>query len=233
MDSIGFSEKELKLAVAEYAADLGSMELGGRPDNIFSDGFEARMKRILAGAVGPRRRRRILRHLAAIAAALIIVFAGVMAVSPEARAVVRDWIIRVFRDYVEYEFFPSERTEQKLEVWNAGWIPEGFTLTETRELGSERILYYKNEAGDSFEIAYLDKAAVRSVIVEKSGDKVHSEKVSIGSLKGEFYYATEHYSGCELVWVDDLRGRVFVIAADSVLSRDDLIRIAESFTAEQ
>ena len=184
-----------------------------------------RMRPLLADPFGRKRRlrRRAGRTAAAVVLAAALTAGTVLAVSPEARAWVRNMIVEILEEYTTIRFV-NETGGQTGETgqWAPAWLPEGYELTEIVNLGTRTRLTYTNSDGNTIYFQHSTAGTISSF-----NNEHHEEMdVRINDLPGYLLRAVEPGYRSSLTWYDQASGTAFSLMAE--LPADELIQIAES-----
>lgn len=221
---IRFGERELQAAAKLVAESM----LEGLPDaaacgHDFSEGFRRKMEALL------RRQRRSIRHTvwryaAAVLLTVTLTFGAVMAVSPQARAAVVQWVRTVYENSVVYRFF-NPAPQGALPRYQLTWLPEGFA--ETDVFCDEEyyyVIYENKENGQGFIFEYQlmhDGTSVTNIPEEGSS----ITQVEVNGLRGEYYQAPDDADGNLLQFIDETADIIFKISGN--IERDSIFNIAE------
>ena len=184
-----------------------------------------RMRPLLADPFGRKRRlrRRAGRTAAAVVLAAALTAGTVLAVSPEARAWVRNMIVEILEEYTTIRFV-NETGGQTGEAgqWTPAWLPEGYELKEYSDEGVGPLSIYTNNNGSVIFFQCTSSATTISY------DNEHHEEMDvwISDCPGYLLLAVEPGHESCLTWYDQASGTAFSLMAE--LPADELIRIAES-----
>lgn len=222
---IRFGERELQAAAKLVAESM----LEGLPDaaacgHDFSEGFRRKME-----ALQRRQRRRSVQHTvwryaAAVLLTVTLTFGAVMAVSPQARAAVVQWVRTVYENSVVYRFF-NPAPQGALPRYQLTWLPEGFA--ETDVFCDEEyyyVIYENKENGQGFIFEYQlmhDGTSVTNIPEEGSS----ITQVEVNGLRGEYYQAPDDADGNLLQFIDETADIIFKISGN--IERDSIFNIAE------
>lgn len=222
---IRFGEQELQAAAKLVAESM----LEGLPDaaacgHDFSEGFRRKMEALLR-----RQRRRSIRHTvwryaAAVLLTVTLTFGAVMAMSPQARAAVVQWVRTVYENSVVYRFF-NPAPQGALPRYQLTWLPEGFA--ETDVFCDEEyyyVIYENKENGQGFIFEYQlmhDGTSVTNIPEEGSS----ITQVEVNGLRGEYYQAPDDADGNLLQFIDETADIIFKISGN--IERDGIFNIAE------
>lgn len=222
---IRFGERELQAAAKLVAESM----LEGLPDaaacgHDFSEGFRRKMETLLR-----RQRRRSIRHTvwryaAAVLLTVTLTFGAVMAVSPQARAAVVQWVRTVYENSVVYRFF-NPAPQGALPRYELTWLPEGFTEADVFCDEEYYSAIYENvETGQVviFEYHFMCDGMNVTIAPEESGSIT---QVEVNGLRGEYYQEPDDADGNLLQFTDETANIIFKISGN--IDRGSIFNIAE------
>lgn len=221
---IRFGEQELQAAAKRVAESM----LEGLPDaaacdHDFSEGFRRKMETLLR-----RQRRRSVQHAvwryaAALLLTVTLTFGAVMAVSPQARAAVVQWVRTVYENSIVYRFF-NPTPQGALPRYELTWLPEGFTETDVFCDEEDYYVIYENkENGQGFIFEYqLMHDGTNITITPEEGNK--NSQIEVNGLQGEYHQAPDDAGGNLLVLVDEENNIMFYISGD--IDKNSIFNIA-------
>lgn len=222
---IRFGERELQAAAKLVAESL----LEGLPDaaacdHDFSEGFRRKMETLLR-----RQRRRSIRHTvwryaAAVLLTVTLTFGAVMAVSPQARAAVVQWVRTVYENSVVYRFF-NPAPQGALPRYQLTWLPEGFTEADVFcDAEYYRAVYLNEDTGQSvvFEYSFMDDGM--AVMVVPEGEHM-VEQIQINGYAAEYHQMQDATATNTLVIFDSENNICLMVTANA--TRSDIFNIAE------
>ena len=185
-----------------------------------------RMRPLLADPFGRKRRlrRRAGRTAAAVVLAAALTAGTVLAVSPEARAWVRNMIVEILEEYTTIRFV-DETGGQTGETgqWAPAWLPEGYKLKEEMIDPFYSILIYQNSKGNEISLHYTNSEGAAFNL----DNEHHTEKtILVNGTSAYLLQATEDGQESSLTWYDELSRTAFLLLAE--LPPEELIQIAES-----
>lgn len=222
---IRFGERELQAAAKRVAESM----LAGLPDaaacdHDFSEGFRRKMEVLLR-----RQRRRSVQHTvwryaAALLLTVTLTFGAVMAVSPQARAAVVQWVRTVYENSIVYRFF-NPAPQGALPRYQLTWLPEGFTEMDMfcdEEYYSA--IYENEETGQIiiFEYQFMNDGAY--VLIEPEKGSIISQ-AEVNGLQGEYLQAPDDADGNLLALVDEENNIMFHISGN--IDKNSIFGIAE------
>ncbi len=222
---IRFGERELQAAAKLVAESM----LEGLPDAVacghdFSEGFRRKMEALLR-----RQRRRSIRHTvwryaAAVLLTVTLTFGAVMAVSPQARAAVVQWVRTVYENSVVYRFF-NPAPQGALPRYQLTWLPEGFAEVDAYVSQHGYSFLYMNEnteQGIAFDYSYMRDGVAPTIASEGGYTISHAE---INGMLADFYQMSNENGTNVLVLIDEKAGIIFTISANT--DKDSIFNIAE------
>lgn len=190
------------------------------------------MRAMLADPLGWARKRsqpiwkRITHQAAVILLIISIAFGGIMAVSPEARAAVMQWITEWYETHVTFRYTGADFVG-KIPQYEIRELPEGYV-----EVGEERIewpnhisiLYRNEETGKEIylDYMYMQKGGLTDYAVEDA--EVFS--VTVQGFEG-FLYLEENWEDQwnSVTWINPSNNLHFSITA--CLGKTGILNIAE------
>lgn len=222
---IRFGERELQAAAKLVAESM----LEGLPDaaacgHDFSEGFRRKMEALLR-----RQRRRSVQHTvwryaAAVLLTVTLTFGAVMAVSPQARAAVVQWVRTVYENSVVYRFF-NPAPQGALPRYQLTWLPEGFTEADVFcDKEYYRAVYLNENTGQSivFEYSFMDDGMAVMVIPEGE----HAvEQIQINGYSAEYHKMQDDTDTNTLVLFDSENNICLLVTADT--TQNDIFNIVE------
>lgn len=229
------TDRELDDILYAALVVLNTPEYLELPDEPFptSPEFEAKMENMMAdpdGYVNKYRRaarplwRKVLTAAAAVLLVLSVSLAGVMAVSPTARA----WVERVVVEWLEEYVGIKVRGDinQVATNWRPTYLPDGFHevfSNENVEVGYCTVVY------ENDELIQLD---FNYIPAGKSGqfsiDREHSDCriITINGHDGYLFETNIQGKTSFLIWSSSDKSEEFMLAGE--LDGDELFKIAES-----
>jgi hypothetical protein len=206
------------------------------PGHDFTPAFEKKMQKLLRRAKHPARYQ-LIQAAACLLLALLLTGCAVLAVSPEAREVFAGWVREVQEMYQNnwyvYRYTGQHETQKTANADSIGyhltWIPEGYTFDEEIPMyGQYLITYCKDGNRDQvFMFGYAaDLPENQSVYVGADGTERFEAEVN--GRPADIHIDNKEGSSNVIVWSGEA-GTIFYIAG--TLTKDELIRVAESVTA--
>lgn len=220
-----FNEHDLEKAAQLVAESmLDSLPPKAACDHTFSDGFLAKMEKLINRQRQRQTWHKMIRFAAAIIITVSLIFGAVMVASPTARAAVVQWVRETYENSMIYRFF-SEPSEDTLPLYRLGWIPEGFEATDVfydQELYRALYLNDKTEQGFVFEYYYMVNGTASMVIPREDCILEHTE---INGNPADYYQELDDANTNVLVFFDEEKNICFSITA--TLDKDSIFTIAE------
>ena len=223
MQKFEISDRALKEAAGAVVTSL----LGALPEpeelaHDFSDGFEEKMRLVIAKEKRHSAFRKFGRRAAAVILAALVGMGAWLAVDQEARAMVSQWIRTVYESSMIYRIFGAA-PEGELPDYRPAWVPDGYVEVQSLRTESERVLVYQS-SDSTFILTYYWMGDARTIIVdEESGE---NRAVSVQGNPGYYYPSAGPGSTNDLIWTDESSGLVFILSA--YLPEHDILHIAES-----
>ena len=187
-----------------------------------SDLFEKKIRKLFHRAKHPYFYR-VIRRIASIFLAAILVGSMYLAVDMEARAAFLGWIKEVYEHSIVYRIMPSSAAKD-LPHYELTWLPDGFDEPDIYENETVYSALYQNSS--TGEIVIFDYYRLSSEVQAKLFTDQQPEHVLVNGIIADFYAASSDSESNNLLWIDTEAG-VFC-AIDSNLSKDVILHIAES-----
>lgn len=217
------TDEMLEKAAAELAEAINiSLPAPDECTHCFSLAFERKMKRLVRKTNHPIVFR-TLRAVACIILALCISFGSLLALSPEARAMVYSWFRQQCESFYEY-FFVGEASSSENAQYSPQWIPQDYTLLSSQDIISGERYIYSDGQGNTFIFSYMNATSSSKLYVE--GVEYEQRTVSINSQPGELYISHNPEDSSVLVWTDSDTGTLLYLNA--LLDEDAMIFFAEN-----
>lgn len=165
----------------------------------------------------------IARKLLIAAIISVLSFTTALAVSPQLRALVGNWVIEIWEDYGQFKLESEEVvTPPKLGMYIPSYVPEGFELVDTVQLHSLICYEYEKTESERFDITvtlpnqkiYLSAEDSEIITIQINGlDAIYFCKVFDDI--GPWHYIVFEKEG-------------YAIYVEGSISKEELIRIAKS-----
>lgn len=214
----------LKQAAEEYICALEcALPEPESCQHTFSRRFEKKMRRLIVKTKHPERSA-VLRAVACLAAAMLLLFGSVMALDVEAREAFGRWLERRFGTCIQFSGSDAA-TEFEAFDYNPGWIPPGFDFYEEHTEPFGKTILYVNEQGNFFRFSY-SAASSGSTAYLFFHDGYDVKDVLVNGLPGKLYISRSDRVSPTLVWQDE-HGTLFDV--DGPCEESVLIKAAENF----
>lgn len=210
------TEERLAMAAGELnEAMLRSLPEPGECRAEFSEQFEKKMKRVIRRTERPAFFR--------VAAVLLAVFLGLMALIPRVRAGFFGLVRRTYESFIYYEFRDPQAGGMEDARYRITGLDEEYVPETGIHDGGNHHEVYVNSAGDSLHFRYVTDYNAHSMYIEVAG---RVERVSIHGEPGDVYIAdAEEESNC-IIWHVRDKGLMFFIMGR--LDAEELVALAES-----
>ena len=230
----------LKEATAEAERFLLSIVPEDSEPHVFSKRFERKMQKLIRRANHPIRYQ-VMRTAAAVALAIVTLFGAVMAVSPEARAVVVGWVKSAFLEFIEYsstglntnentdDTANNQGNEQIKYEYYLSVIPEGYRELTVEDRPDGKTYLYINDLGKILQFTYSYGAENSSLFVKTEDYVQHTSFVN--NLPADIYISLKENETSVIIW-QDLQGRV-IFEIFAISDQTGLIEIAETVSKIQ
>ena len=209
----------------EAAAEAERFMLAHLPEiqepHVFSKRFERKMQKLLARAKHPIRYQ-VVRYVAAVLLAIIMLFGTVLAVSPEVRATVFGWVRSTFYEYFQYSYDNEEvpaRDEYELTV-----VPDGFRQLSVVEKKNGKSYIYVDDSGNILQFSYAYGEKIESFFIK--AENYHQSSDYVHTIPADIYISTKEDESSAIVWYDSKTDVLFHIFARA--DSTELIEIAET-----
>lgn len=187
----------------------------------FSDRFEQRMRSVIRRGNHPGIYK-TLQRVACLLLVLLMLFSSVMIFSTDVRAAVIGWIKEQYESFYHY-FFPAETATTEQNEYTLGWIPDGYSLTNSYSSSNMKMQIYVHPSGKMIYFSYLYGTENRTDYIEFE-DYVCYE-VTIDESIAEVFITDSPDKANGITWEDETANVFFSISAP--LQEADLIRLAE------
>lgn len=208
------------------ATEADQLILNALPDaadccHAFSRSFERKMDRLVYRATHPVVYK-VLKTAAIFILVCTMLFAGLLAASPQVRATVTQWLKSV-QAGVSWYFYTGEQITDMDKEYYLSYIPEGYTLYEESSTASSKSYIYINDVGQLLVFTYMYGNGAVMFTTENSDHHT----VSISNVIADLYLTHEgHYGSSTIAWLDPDTDMLFIIGAFA--DQDGLIQLAES-----
>lgn len=186
-----------------------------RTEKTIQDAFDGRKKEFVHRSL-----RRALK-VAVIAAILLATTATVVfAVSPTARAKMKNTIRNAYETHTDFNYTGDTQSPEELEI-TTGWLPEGFSVQDEGSIGTHTWEDYINATGDTINI---QKSYPISMAVD-------TENADITYIDIQGYDATFITKNDEVrvLWLNTDKNVVYFINSEG-LPPDTILKIAENIS---
>ncbi len=166
-----------------------------------------------------------LRRVAAVLLALSLGFAGVLAVSPTARAGVARWAIEWYEDRVVYRY-GGNPISGELPKYELTALPEEYVENKNKRIETPASAFFfyecKNKSDIFFNYVYIQQGAANVF----STDDAEIRQVTVNGYEGQLYL-TKHPERARntVTWIDPETNIQFTVHAPPA---EDILHIAES-----
>lgn len=191
----------------------------------YSEEFEEKMQRLIRRHKKPYYRliNTAAKRVACIVAALLIAAAGTVLSVDALREGVKNFIVEVYEKFSRVTFQEDSDAPDTIEEYYAPcFLPEGYELSE---IDKETWIYsieYKNENNNT--IFYQQQC------IGNEGEKIDTEDTVTEELDKGLYIWKSKVKTKTFTWSD---GKYYyMISAHESISKDDIIKMADSLTAE-
>ena len=218
--------------IAKAAFEVDQAILASLPDpsechHVFSEKFERKMKRLIRKAEHYTVYK-ILQRAACILIALILFASMFLALNPDARAAITEWIEEKFGEFYHY-FFTSTNEELERNTYAMGWVPEGYKAKDYYESGNTTTTMYINDAGQMLRFDCVHGSETTSIYTGVGNYKRNF--ISTERIKAEVLVSDNPLYSNVITWTSEDGNIRFTITG--FLGEADLLKIAENVVAEK
>ena len=196
------------------ATEADQLILNALPDpsvygHTFSRSFERKMERLIRRAEHPIVHK-VLKSAAIFILVCSMLFAGLLAVSPEVRASVVEWMRSVQTGISRY-FYASNEIAAMDKEYYLSYIPEGYSYVDELNDVNGKTYIYANKTGQYLRFHY-SRGSNSSTFVMYTEHCKHSTAL-VGATPVELYLAREGYQvSSSIVW-ENGDSILFIISA--------------------
>lgn len=227
---------------------LDSMFLNSLPDpkdceHIFSAEFEQKMKPVIARANRVDITYTVLKRVACFFVVLFLSASMFVAIHPEARAAVVDWVQDKVNEFYHYFFVgQQELPDTSTPVgsdgatdpvvpreYALGWVPEGYVLVEPYDHPDGKSFFYFSSTMNIMQFGYLygnDSSSIYAGVGEY--DEQH---FAIGELEGDILWPLDPNASSFIIWRDNNQDVIFYISG--FFTEDEFIKMAQGVILSQ
>ena len=186
-----------------------------RTEKTIQDAFDGRKKEFVHRSL-----RRALK-VAVIAAILLATTATVVfAVSPTARAKMKNTTRNVYETHTDFNYTGDTQTPEELEI-TTGWLPEGFSVQDEGSIGTHTWEDYINATGDTINIQ-------KSYPISMAVDTENADITYIDIQGYDAIFITKN-DEVRVLWLNTDKNVVYFINSEG-LPPDTILKIAENIS---
>jgi hypothetical protein len=186
-----------------------------RTEKTIQDAFDGRKKEFVHRSL-----RRALK-VAVIAAILLATTATVVfAVSPTARAKMKNTIRNVYETHTDFNYTGDTQSPEELEI-TTGWLPEGFSVQDEGSIGTHTWEDYINATGDTINIQ-------KSYPISMAVDTENADITYIDIQGYDAIFITKN-DEVRVLWLNTDKNVVYFINSEG-LPPDTILKIAENIS---
>lgn len=182
-----FDDAALQAAATQTAESLlSSLPAPSACQHVFSELFLKKIERLRRRYSWRKAGRTAGRYAAAILLTASLTLGAIMAVSPQARAGIMQWVREKQENRIIYRFY-KEQTQAPLPLYRPTWIPEGMKQEKYRyDKFSYFAFYYNNETEQGFSIdySYMDDSSIPGVTSNEKPCNLNGYRVIIMPFLG-------------------------------------------------
>lgn len=220
-----------RVLIDSLKMDAEKIEEGQRLSFKPTSRYKRRMRTMLADPLRWLRRQvqprwqQIALQVAIIWLTCIVVFGGVMAFSPKARAVVIRWFMEWYENRIVYRY-TGEQNSEPLPQYEITELPDGYVETERYAFPAFVAVTYEDQNGNAiyFDYVFMYEGAQTNFVL--NDDVVFD--VMVNQMNGQFIESRIPGNLNSLAWIDTGQNIQFTI--DGCFEYDELLHIAESIS---
>ncbi len=216
--------KEAARLAEQDLAEQDYLRFAATPDIETSKEFDERVDKIIASmepqnCSKPSVLRKTIRTLILVAAIMVIFSISATGGNPFMETI-KDFFIRTFTDGSVVTFDDNDQTAGTL-YSNYTWIPEGYELVEHTQDEIHELFIFEDQNMNKLTCMSRKNAPSWNLI---NTEDAPTNEIYINNLPG-LYYKQENF--VELIW-NNGEYYYYINATSNSITKDDLIRIAES-----
>lgn len=193
----------------------------------FSPKFERKMKKLVRRTDHPIRYW-VQKAVACILLVILLGGGGVLALSPEARAMFVGWVRGAYETWFVYNYEGPDREFTEDNVFYPARVPDGYYELK-RSISDDKVsIIYEN--GEGYLLSFTYTRNRESISVYSENQETDVQTVVVGNTLADLYLDQREGNTNTLIWNDEEKGIIFVISAHC--SGKELVEIAESVTNE-
>lgn len=203
------------------------------PEYTPSPALSARLDETFSAALADKHRSltaRAVHWAAAVAAAVLLVSAGLWSATPQAQAAIRGWTRKMVEIGNQRYTFGGEITGETLSKYQITALPAGYSFHDELEgEGYYSVNYVHENEEDQIRLYCVRAQEGKAVSLEITDARLAAiVPVTVGELEGEFYDYSKRspYIDNGLVWSDGSGDTIFAISGP--LDQAAMTALAES-----
>ena len=169
--------------------------------------------------------KQIAQRVAVLFLVLLLVFGGIMAFSPTARATVVRWVVEWYEDTVIYRY-TGEQNREPLPQYEITGVPEGYVEIDRKTAPGLVLVTYENAQKEviGFEYVFMHQGSLTGFNTEDAD----VFEIQVHSHPGTYFEARMPGALNSLTWIDEDQNLQFMI--DGCYQYDELLRMADSIS---
>ena len=239
------------LSKAAYEVDMAILDMLPDPsecEHVFSPVFENKIKKLIRKAKHYIAYK-VLKRVACFFIAVVLSACVFVALNPNARAAVVDWVREKVGDFYHYFFVGDNETDEAAATVEPGdvegnetiadavgmkdyyltWVPEGYVLVNSFEADNRVFFLYVDTSGQVMQFTYMNGSDNISMLI--GGGDYEERHVAVGNFQAEILLSNDSTDSNAIVWKSEDGNVMFSIT--SFLEEDDLIKMAQSLVVEE
>lgn len=223
--SYSFSDGELREAAVKVMYALAdALPENPEPEHAFSEGFQAKMRKLIRKSRAAQAFRTLARGAAAVLLMALITASVWLAFDGEARADFLQWVRKEYEARIVYNFFEG-REEKELPKIEFGWLPEDCVESSAEVSRDHGYILFDVGNGENILLYYRYMYSATSYSITRDSTVTH-EKVFVNDIAADFYGDLEDGGSNMLWWSNEAVGIEFDLNAP--LDKETMIKIAEN-----
>lgn len=223
--SYSFSDGELREAAVKVMYALAdALPENPEPEHAFSEGFQAKMRKLIRKSRAAQAFRTLARGAAAVLLMALITASVWLAFDGEARADFLQWVRNEYENGIVYKFF-ARREEKTLPEIVFGWLPEGCVESSAEVSRDHGYILFDVGNGENILLYYRYMYSATSYSITRDSTVTH-EEILLNGQSADFYLDEGEENQNVLFWSDDAWGIEFNLVA--TLDKNEMVKIAEN-----
>lgn len=167
--------------------------------------------------------KQVAQRIAVFFLTFALIFGGIMAVSPSARAAVVRWVVEWYENTINF-LYAGEQNSEAMPQYEITELPEGYVEVERNTAPGWADVIYENAQKEVICLSYvfMHQGALSGFETENAD----AFETQVNSYKGIYFESNMPDGLSTLTWIDTDRNLQFMI--DGPCQYDELLPVAES-----